>query len=371
MPDDTRLATTYQLASLAKGSAPLRLGAIGLVIVCVAGGFAYAAGWLSPERLTQARLIDRFEQVNGRHEGFRRNHAKGVCIAGSFASNGQGERLSRAAVLAPRRVPVVGRFALAGGNPMLPDGPKVVRSMALSFRPPGGEEWRTGMNNIPVFPVNTPQAFYEQLEAGRPDPATGKPDPARMQAFLSAHPESARAIQRIMAAPVSSGFADASYHGLDAFRFVDAAGASTPVRWSMVSLTPFVPESAAQAATSDKNYLFDRVAAQLAQGPLQWRLVITVGQPGDPTNDSTLPWPDDREQVDVGTLTIDHIESEASGNCRDINFDPLVLPVGIEPSDDPLLSARSAAYSVSFTRRAGEPKTPSAVQITNEAVQGS
>jgi hypothetical protein len=51
------------------------------------------------------------------------------------------------------------------------------------------------------------------------------------------------------------------------------------------------------------------------------------------------------------------------GNCRDINFDPLVLPSGTEPSDDPLLTARSAAYSESFTRREGETKTPSAVQV--------
>jgi catalase len=39
----------------------------------------------------------------------------------------------------------------------------------------------------------------------------------------------------------------------------------------------------------------------------------------------------------------------------------LVLPSGIAPSDDPLLSARSAVYSRSYTRRAGELKSPSAV----------
>ena len=33
----------------------------------------------------------------------------------------------------------------------------------------------------------------------------------------------------------------------------------------------------------------------------------------------------------------------------------------IAPSDDPLLSARSAIYSKSFTRRAGESKEPSAI----------
>jgi catalase len=47
--------------------------------------------------------------------------------------------------------------------------------------------------------------------------------------------------------------------------------------------------------------------------------------------------------------------------ARDINFDPLVLPNGIAPSDDPLLSSWSAAYSQSFTRRESEHKDPSAI----------
>jgi catalase len=90
-------------------------------------------------------------------------------------------------------------------------------------------------------------------------------------------------------------------------------------------------------------------------------LVVTIGQPQEPTNDPTIPWPPDRQQVDAGTLTIDHIESDDTSPARDINFDPTVLPYGIATSDDPILSVRSAAYSVSFTRREGEPKEPSAV----------
>jgi catalase len=54
---------------------------IGAAVASVAGCFAYVAGWFSPHRLTQARLIDTFEQVNGIYSGFRRNHAKGICIA--------------------------------------------------------------------------------------------------------------------------------------------------------------------------------------------------------------------------------------------------------------------------------------------------
>jgi hypothetical protein len=49
------------------------------------------------------------------------------------------------------------------------------------------------MNNIPVFPVNSARGCYEQLLAFSPDPATGKPDPAKIKAFLAAHPEAARA----------------------------------------------------------------------------------------------------------------------------------------------------------------------------------
>ena len=367
MSDDPDPSRRYQLSSLLTGGALVRLGAIGAVILFLAGCFAFVGGWFSPGLLTQARMIDAFERVNGDHPGFRRNHAKGLCIEGSFESNGQGARLSRAAVFVAGRMPVVGRFALAGGQPFQADNAKTVRSMALSFRPPHGEEWRTAMNAMPVFAVNTPEAFYEQLVAAQPDPATGKPDPARIKAFLVNHPETIRANQTIAAKPFSSGFGDASYNGLDAFRFIDAAGVSTPVRRSMEAVEPFAPETREEAAAPDKNYLFDALIARVQQGPLQWRLIVTIGAPGDPTNDATIAWPEDREHVDVGTLTIDRIESEAPSDCRDINFDPLALPSGIAPSDDPLLSARSAAYSESFTRRAGEKKEPSAVQAPRRA----
>jgi catalase len=89
--------------------------------------------------------------------------------------------------------------------------------------------------------------------------------------------------------------------------------------------------------------------------------MVIVGQPDDPTNDASLPWPADREQVDVGTLALDRVESDDTSAARDINFDPLVLPAGIAPSDDPVLSARSAVYSQSYTRRTGETKQPSPI----------
>jgi catalase len=339
----------------------MRFTAIGVVIAGIAGLFAYAGGWLTPHRLSPASMINTFEQVDGPHPGFRRNHAKGVCVSGHFDSNGRGVALSKASVFLPGRMPIIGRFALAGGQPYVADAPHTVRSMAILFQLPDGEEWRTGMNNIPVFPVNTPEGFHDQLLASALDPATGKPDPARMNDFLAKHPETAKAMQLIRSHPVSSRFENSTYNSLNAFRFINAGGAVVPVRWAMVPVQPFEPISTASPGQDDKNYFFDALIASIHTNPLQWHLVITAGQPGDPTNDATLPWPPDRQQTDVGTLTIDHVESEDTSPARDINFDPLVLPNGIAASGDPLLSARSAAYSESFTRREGEHKDPSAV----------
>jgi catalase len=354
---------TSQAQSLSMIAILFRLAIIGFVMLILVGSFAYTGGWFSPHRLTPQKFIHTFETVNGVYSGFRRNHAKGICVSGFFDSNGEGVGFSKASVFKQGHIPIIGRFALAGGNPFVSDTPSNVRSLALLFFLPHGEEWRTAMNNIPVFSVNSAKGFHDQIIATHMDPATGKPDPLKMNAFLAAHPEAEKAIALIKKQPIASGFDNATYNSLNAFRFVNAKGSVFPVRWSMVSLQPFKQAAPVMQPEQDKNYLFDALIASIHQHTLRWKLIVTIGEATDPTNDATLAWPSQRKQVDVGTLTITHIEGETNGTCRDVNFDPLVLPSGILPSDDPLLSARSAVYARSFTKRVGEKKEPSAVQI--------
>ena len=360
MLNDLEAPAEAERPRLSKASTLARCALIGVALAAVVGTFAYVGGWFTPNDLTPARFTDAFEQVDGIHSGFRRNHAKGVGVSGFFESNGQGVRLSNAAVFRPGRVPVIGRFSLGGGQPYVADRPDAVRGLGLQFSLPDGELWRTAMINLPVFPVSTPEAFYERLIASKPDPKTGKPDPAKMEAFLARHPESVQAMTVIRGQGVSSGFDNSTFHSLNAFRFINAAGDAIPVRWLMTPAQPFEAASAA-AAVQDKNSLFDALIAQIHHQPLRWHLIVIVGQPGDPTHDATIPWPEGREKLDVGILTLDRVESDETSAATDMNFDPLVLPAGIAPLDDPLLSARSAVYSQSFTRRAGETKQPSAV----------
>src|SRR6201981_4154762 len=121
MSKDLEARAKVQRPGLGKASTRARFALIGVALAAVAGTFAYLGGWFTPNELTPARFTDGFEEVNGIHPGFRRNHAKGVGVAGFFESNGNGVRLSKAVVFQPGRVPVIGRFSLGGGQPYAPD----------------------------------------------------------------------------------------------------------------------------------------------------------------------------------------------------------------------------------------------------------
>ena len=341
---------------------PMQLLAIGAVLAATAAGFAYTGGFLTPQRLSPNHFIDAMETAaGGPHEGFRRAHAKGICIAGHFVGTPQGRALSSAAVFASGQpVSVSGRFAEAAPDPFAKDSSEAVRSMALRLQPAGAPEWRMAINDTPGLHVSTPQAFYENVVASTPDPATGKPDPAKMQAYLAKHPETAAFLARMKARLLAAGFAEDSYNSVDGFIFVAPNGARRLVRWTMQAEEPFATLPPAVRDARPANYMFDDLLARVAKGPVKWRMIATLAQPGDP-NRAAEVWPADRPHIDMGELIIDRVESEATGNCQDINFDPLVLPPGVAPSDDPIPFARSAVYSVSFRRRTAEAKAPSAV----------
>jgi catalase len=332
--------------------APLAL--IGVVLLGVAAAFAYTGGWLSPDRLTPQKMVDALSRRGGDPVGHRRNHAKGICFTGHFEANGAAVRLSVAPMFVAGRYPVIGRFAIGVGDPAASDIEGQVRSMAIDVVAPDGQRWRSGMNNIPVFPVATPLAFYELTVASDIVPETGKPDPQAVPRFVAAHPEMKPFLQWAQSAPGTSSYADQSYNALNAFLFVDAAGGSHAVRWSMRSEQREEDVSRAALAALGSDFLEQDLKRRLGQGALRWHLIVTLGAPGDKTDDATQVWPAEREQVDAGTLVVERAVDEADGPCREINYDPLIVPEGVRPSDDPLLAARSSAYAVSFDRRTAE-----------------
>ena len=328
--------------------------AIAAIVLALGAAFAWTAGWLSPARLSPTVMTDAIESTSTTpYPGFRRAHAKGICVVGHFEGTPAGATLSRASVFGATDTPVLGRLSIGGGSPYGLDAQARVRSMALVLKAGDGGEWRMAMNSFPFFGAATIDTFLEQTRASAPDPATGKPDPARMAAFAARHPEAQRFAAWAKSAPWSDSFANTQYNGIHAYRFTGARG-DRMVRWSMRPQAPFVEMSPAQREAAEGDYLQDELRERLARGPLRWDMVATIAADGDDATDPSTSWPEDREQVVVGTVVLTDAQDQANGPCRDLNFDPTVVPSGVALSDDPILAARAAVYAQSFDRRERE-----------------
>ena len=145
-------------------------------------------------------------------------------------------------------------------------------------------------------------------------------------------------------------FADEEYYGVNAFVFINKAGARQAVRYQMV------PEhvahmAAADAAKQPPNFLMDELPERLKRGPLTFRLRAQLAAAGDSTKDPTVPWPNDRKVVELGVLTINKAVPNSAEVEKKLLFLPGQLTDGIEESDDPLIDVRNGAYALSFSRR--------------------
>jgi catalase len=321
---------------------------IAVIVGAAAAAFAYTAGLFSPGRLTPDKIVDALTPPGVDVAGHRRNHAKGICFTGLFESNGAGSALSQAQVFTRGQYPVLGRFNLATPNPNAADATVRVRGLGLLISTPDGQEWRMAMIDPPIFPVSTPQAFYQLLLA------SGSKDPNAMKEFAGAHPEIGAFGAWAGSAPWFGSYAEERFNSLDSFIFTDGSGTRHAVRWSLLPAAQAIPVSPEDLAKRGPDFLEQEITERVRGAPQHWTLVLTEANPGDPTADPSKAWPEDRRTVEAGTLSVQQIEAEADGPCRDINFDPAVLPTGITTSDDPFPAARSSAYAKSYDLRTAE-----------------
>ena len=296
------------------------------------------------------QIFDLMVQAPGIKPGFRVVHAKGIVCQGTFAPARDAAMLSKAGHFQGASVPVTVRFSGGSGDPTIPDnspdaGP---RGMAIRFQLPDG-----GMTDIVAmshngFVVGTGEEFLALQKAARAtDP--GKPHPWPIEEFLGTHPRALKFVQdnRVIA----SSFATQAFFSNDAFIFVNKGGVRQAGRYQILPVAGQHNLSDAEAKTRPADFLVDELKKRLAAGPVKFRLVVQLPNAGDPTNDPSLVWPDDRKTIDVGTISITSIAADSAGIEKKIVFDPTHLTEGIELSDDPLPALRARVYSLSAMRR--------------------
>ena len=299
--------------------------------------------------------VDAINEASGRHEGHRAAHARGVLCEGTFTALPAAASLTRAAHMQGESVRATVRFSNGGGDPNIPDYAREGRGMAVKLYLPDGSKTDMVALSLPVFFVRTPEDFIEFTRLRTPDPETGQPDMEKLGAWFGEHPEAGPATQASLGAGLPASYAQVAYNGIHSFKWTDAGGESRFVRFAWRPEAGEATLSADEARAGGKRYLTEELEERLSREPVVFTLVVRIAAEGDPIDDPTAAWPEERETVDVGRLELTETGSDRERDGDVLVFDPTRVTDGIEPSADPILNFRPLAYSVSIERRSGEP----------------
>jgi catalase len=291
-----------------------------------------------------------FEKIFGEHPGFRPAHAKGIMLTGTFTPAPGAANLSKAAHITRASTPVTVRFSNSTGVPVIPDTDPNASPRGMAVRFNLAEHVHTDIvaHSTDGFPTHTGAEFLEFLRAiASSDPANLKGSP--LEAFLGGHPAALAFIQAPKPNPVS--FGTESYFGVTAMRFINADSVAKYGRYRILpeAGNAFLDDAASKAKSA--NYLFDEIAERIGNGPVGFKILAQVAKDGDIVDDATKHWPDDREVVELGKISLSSLVAENDKEQKQIIFDPIPRLDGLEPSDDPLLELRAAIYLISGRKR--------------------
>ncbi|HWK63588.1 MAG TPA: catalase family peroxidase [Rhizobiaceae bacterium] len=322
-----------------------------LAVYALAGALVFSASGLSERAVAQdvdpAELVKDIHAIFGDHHA-RAVHAKGVVLNATFEPTMEARQLSKAAVFADKGQATV-RLSDTTGLPDISDADPNAspHGLAVKFALSDGSEMDLVTHSFNGFPAATATDFDQFLKAvAASGPGAAKPTP--IEKYLQTHPEALPFVTKQNPPPES--FATTTYFGVNAFAFIDASGKRTIVRSRFVPSPGDKYLDSSAAASMGPNYLMDEIKERVAKGLVAFEWFAQIAQPVDKADDPSVPWPDDRKLVKLGTLTINEMAADQEALGKNLLFLPSNVPDGIEPVD-PMIDVRSAAYPISFGER--------------------
>jgi catalase len=295
-------------------------------------------------------LLPMFDQLFGLHPGFRAAHAKGLMLTGTFRPAAAAQSLTRAPHILRASTPVTARFSNSTGVPQIPDNVPDANPRGFAIRFNLAEHVHTDIvsHSTDGFPTRDGYQFLELLRAiaaSGPD----VPSPKPVEQFLGSHPAALAFVQAPK--PFPSSFARETYFGVTAFAFTNTAGQTKFGRYRIVPAQGNDYLTAEQVSGISPNYHYEEIAERVAKEPVRFRIVVQVADATDPSDDATVHWPENRAQVEFGTVELTAVMPDSVAQQKHIIFDPIPRVDGIEASADPLLELRAAIYLISGRRR--------------------
>jgi len=308
-----------------------------------------------PERVQ--KVLGAMEKHMNNVTGFKRGHARGVAFRGYFQATPEAAALTTAEHLQGDRIETVVRVSNGGSSPYLADRESAKRGnplgLGVRFELPSGDHSNWTALNLAAFPPTTPDDFLAMVSAQRAELPGGLPNPLRLLAFLAPRPRALAGIKAAATLAPPKSFATARFNGFHAYYAVRADGYRQAFRYRWMPLAGIADMDPADEVDLPPQYLVNEIKQRVERAPVAWKLVFQLAQDGDPTDDLTRLWPEDRPLVEGGQLVIERLH-EDQDLVDDFVFDPTRVPPGLELSDDPILHFRSEAYAESHRRRTRE-----------------
>jgi catalase len=330
------------------------------------------AGERGPQLLEDFAMREKIFHFDHERIPERVVHARGFGVKGTLEAY---ESLADITMASPfsekgKQTEVFVRFSTVAGNKGSFDLARDVRGFAVKMYTDTGN-WDLVGNNIPVFFIQDAIKFPDLIHSVKQEPDRGFPQAQSAHDnfwdFVSLMPESTHMLLWVMsdrAIPRSFRFMEG--FGVHTFRFVNAAGESTFVKfhWKpLQGLQSVVWDEAVKINGADPDFhrrdLWD--AIQMGDPP-QWELGVQLFDDAFADEfdfdvlDATKIIPEELVPVrPIAKLTLDRTVDNFFAETEQVAFCTQNIIPGVDFTNDPLLQGRNFSYLDTQLKRLGSP----------------
>ncbi|MBV8950266.1 MAG: catalase, partial [Actinobacteria bacterium] len=299
-------------------------------------------------------------------------HARGFGAHGYFENYESLSDVTRADPFQDQghRTPVFVRFSTVAGSQGSSDLARDIRGFAVKFYTREGN-WDLVGNNIPVFFIQDAIKFPDLIHAAKPEPDRGFPQAQTAHDnfwdFASLMPESTHVLLWVMsdrAIPRSFRFMEG--FGVHTFRFVNASGASTFVKFHWkpkLGLQSVVWNEAIKLNGADPDFHRRDLWDAIRSGAFpEWELGVQLFDDDFADRfefdvlDATKIIPEEQVPIRrVGRLVLDRVVDNFFAETEQVAFCTQNVVPGIDFTNDPLLQGRNFSYLDTQLKRLGSP----------------
>jgi len=299
-------------------------------------------------------------------------HARGSAAHGYFELTESLSDITKADIFQRpgEKTPLFTRFSTVAGNKGSMDLARDVRGFAVKFYTKEGN-WDLVGNNIPVFFIQDAIKFPDMVHAVKDEPDRGFPQAQSAHDtfwdFISLTPESMHMVMWQMSdRTIPRSFRMMEGFGVHSFRFVNAAGKSTYVKFHWrpkLGSQSVIWDEALKINGADPDFHRRDLWESIDQGDFpEWELGLQLFDDAFADKfafdilDATKIIPEEEVPLRiVGRMVLDRNPDNFFAETEQVAFCTADVVPGIDFTDDPLLQGRNFSYLDTQLKRLGGP----------------